>query len=356
MRARLEHAARPIVEYGDAVEPPGAGAGARRGNGYRQPSAPRPRRRGRARRALPARVPRRAAAPEPRSPRGDARAVARCAAGGRGRARRVARVLAGRPTRRPSASWTTAPTPGCWPSSTSPPQLDAPPVRVKAQITGPLTLGAALVDGRHVEPHAGVPARRRGRARAWAVALEELVAARLPDTGLVLFLDEPALVQWRRGDAAARPRSGDRRAVGRARGSRLHHRRARVRRRRPRARARSGSAGDRHRGAPRARASTRVALARFLDGDGWIAWGAVPTDRPVGESADPHWRTLAEVWCELTRRGCDPVPLRTRGMITPRVALRATVPRRPSGCSGSHGSWRLGSTIRPSPPDSCLGA
>ena len=33
-----------------------------------------------------------------------------------------------------------------------------------------------------------------------------------------------------------------------------------------------------------------VALARFLDGDGWIAWGAVPTDRPVGESADPHWR------------------------------------------------------------------
>jgi hypothetical protein len=53
-----------------------------------------------------------------------------------------------------------------------------------------------------------------------------------------------------------------------------------------------------------------VALARFLDGDGWIAWGAVPTDRPVGESADPHWRHLAAVWCELTRRGCDPVTLR----------------------------------------------
>jgi hypothetical protein len=56
-----------------------------------------------------------------------------------------------------------------------------------------------------------------------------------------------------------------------------------------------------------------VALARFLDGDGWIAWGAVPTDRPVGESADPHWRVLARVWCELTRRGCDPVPLRRVG-------------------------------------------
>ena len=54
-----------------------------------------------------------------------------------------------------------------------------------------------------------------------------------------------------------------------------------------------------------------VALARFLDGDGWIAWGAVPTDRPVGESADKHWRRLATVWCELTRRGVDPVPLRS---------------------------------------------
>jgi hypothetical protein len=47
----------------------------------------------------------------------------------------------------------------------------------------------------------------------------------------------------------------------------------------------------------------------------------VPTDRPVGESADPHWRHLAEVWCELTRRGCDPVRLRTRGMITPACGL-----------------------------------
>jgi hypothetical protein len=64
-----------------------------------------------------------------------------------------------------------------------------------------------------------------------------------------------------------------------------------------------------------------AAIARFLDGDGWIAWGAVPTDRPVGEAADPHWRRLARVWCDLTRAGCDPVPLRTRGMITPACGL-----------------------------------
>ncbi len=26
-----------------------------------------------------------------------------------------------------------------------------------------------------------------------------------------------------------------------------------------------------------------TALSRFLDGGGWIAWGAIPTHRPVGE-------------------------------------------------------------------------
>ena len=164
---------------------------------------------------------------------------------------------------------------------------------------------------RAAERHARLVGRaRRARRRA-----------ALPDTGLVLFLDEPVagVVAARR--RTARPRGGDRRAVGRARRRRQRHRRARVRRRRPRARARSRARGARRRGRRRPRASTPVGLARFLDGDGWIAWGAVPTDRPVGESADPHWRMLARVWCELTRRGCDPVPLRTRGVITPACGL-----------------------------------
>ena len=42
---------------------------------------------------------------------------------------------------------------------------------------------------------------------------------------------------------------------------------------------------------------------------------------PVGESADPHWRRLAAVWCELTKLGIDPVPLRARGLITPACGL-----------------------------------
>src|SRR4051812_15975001 len=55
------------------------------------------------------------------------------------------------------------------------------PVRVKVQLTGPLTLGVAL-------EAAGMPAPRAFRraaaaSRAWSVAIEHLVAERLPDTG-----------------------------------------------------------------------------------------------------------------------------------------------------------------------------
>ena len=72
------------------------------------------------------------------------------------------------------------------------------PVRVKVQVTGPLTLGMAL----HA---AGVPAPRAFRraaevTRTWSVAVEELVGAQLPDAGLVLFFDEPTLVSWHRGN------------------------------------------------------------------------------------------------------------------------------------------------------------
>jgi hypothetical protein len=64
-----------------------------------------------------------------------------------------------------------------------------------------------------------------------------------------------------------------------------------------------------------------VAYARFLDGDGWIAWGAIPTDGPVGEEAQPLWSALVDTWCELTRRGCDPARLRTQALVAPACGL-----------------------------------
>lgn len=192
------------------------------------------------------------------------------------------------------------------------------PQRVKVQIAGPLTLGAALV-------RAGLPAshafRRAGEAaRAWAIAVEELVQAQLPGSALVLFFDEPALVEWRgrnaplEHEAAVDVLSGALAAPACPTGVHVC------------------GAGD-----PRLalEAGPEVlgvevgtdlvddadALSRHLDADGWIAWGAVPTDRPVGESVEPLWRELTGVWCELTRRGCDPVRLRMQSIVTPACGL-----------------------------------
>jgi methionine synthase II (cobalamin-independent) len=195
---------------------------------------------------------------------------------------------------------------------------ERPPTRVKVQVTGPLTLGTALES-------IGMPtvrAFRRAAAlcRAWAAAVEALVATRLPGVGLVMFLDEPALVTWRRGDAtldrdaAIDVLSGALAAVECTTGVHVCG---------------DGDVGLAIEAGPQVLGvevhddltDSAVSLSRFLDGEGWIAWGAVPTHRPVGESADPHWRHLAAVWCELSRRGCDPVVLRSRGLITPACGL-----------------------------------
>lgn len=63
------------------------------------------------------------------------------------------------------------------------------------------------------------------------------------------------------------------------------------------------------------------ALAAFLERDGWIAWGAVPTDRPLGDSASHWWRQLSAQWCELVRAGCDPVRIRCQALVTPACGL-----------------------------------
>jgi hypothetical protein len=62
-------------------------------------------------------------------------------------------------------------------------------------------------------------------------------------------------------------------------------------------------------------------LAEFLEGDGWIAWGAIPTDGPVAPTADRYWRDLAELWCSLVQSGCDPARLRRQALVTPACGL-----------------------------------
>lgn len=63
------------------------------------------------------------------------------------------------------------------------------------------------------------------------------------------------------------------------------------------------------------------ALGVHLDRGGWVAWGAVPTSQPVGDSSDRLWRTLSDTWCELVQRGCDALRLREQALVTPECGL-----------------------------------
>lgn len=63
------------------------------------------------------------------------------------------------------------------------------------------------------------------------------------------------------------------------------------------------------------------ALGMHLDAGGWIAWGAVPTNRPFGTEPGRLWKALSETWCELVQRGCDALRLREQALVTPECGL-----------------------------------
>jgi hypothetical protein len=189
---------------------------------------------------------------------------------------------------------------------------------VKAQVTGPLTLGTALV-------RAGVPAERAFPfasrvARAAARAVHQLVADRVAGTALVLFFDEPALVHWAGPHppydrelatdllSTALATAGCVTGVHVCGGGDLRL---------------ALAAGPHvvHFDVERFSFDDTVALCRFVDGGGWVAWGAVPTHGPIGEQPAPLWRGLLDLWCELTRRGCDPVRLRSQALVAPACGL-----------------------------------
>ena len=191
---------------------------------------------------------------------------------------------------------------------------------IKFQLTGPVTLGRALHDaGAPAEvafPLAGVAVRERVHAL--------LAAARhaAPAAELLVFLDEPGLT----GNDHPRFPLGNEEVV-----QLLSESLAAVEQD-----ATSGvhccgatdwslvtQAGPRVLSMPVhaslvAQAGT---LGRFLERDGWIAWGAVPTDEPVGEVGDGLWRRLSDLWCALVRDGCDAGRLRRQALVTPACGL-----------------------------------
>ncbi len=194
-----------------------------------------------------------------------------------------------------------------------------PPLRrVKVQVTGPLTLGVALV-GAGVSAAIAFPLAARV-ARAWALAIEDLVARTLPGVRLVLFFDEPSLVLWRGAEGPVEREiaidllSGSLAATRAITGVHV-----------------CGSGDVRlaldagpnvlHCDIGALDLDDAVAMSRFLEGGGWFAWGVVPTHRPVGEHAQPLWKALLDAWCELTRRGCDPARLQHQALVAPACGL-----------------------------------
>lgn len=191
---------------------------------------------------------------------------------------------------------------------------------IKLQVTGPLTLGMALrAAGAHDELAFRVA---RSAARARALSLLALARAEASEAPLVVVVDEPSLVALSHAEfplaaeqaidltssalATLEPHAVtglhccgavDWRAVL--------------------------ETGPQVLSLPvgAVSAAATSALVSFLDRGGWIAWGAVPTDGPVGSTCGLLWRRLCDQWSMLEEAGADPQLVRSRTLVTPACGL-----------------------------------
>ena len=191
---------------------------------------------------------------------------------------------------------------------------------IKLQLTGPLTLGLTLVQAGLTAAHAFDVAGRAVSLRA--SDLLDLADRKAPGVPRLLVFDEPGLVGGLRPElnlgaddvidllsgalASAEGRAltgvhccgaADWRVVLQAGPDLLSL---------PVGADVTGSAG---------------AIGSFLERGGWVAWGAVATDGPLGEQTSRSWRQLSMQWCELVQNGCDPVLLRRQALVTPVCGL-----------------------------------
>jgi len=191
---------------------------------------------------------------------------------------------------------------------------------IKLQLTGPVTLGLALrragVADELAFRVAGAAVRSRARA------LLALAAVEAPAAQPVVFLDEPGLVGGLASGFPLAPDvmidliSGALSVLEPHAVTGLHC---------------CGSADWRLalQAGPQVLSlpvgagieTSAGALSSFIERGGWVAWGAVPTGQPRGESSARLWRGLSGHWCELVQSGCDPVRLRTQALITPACGL-----------------------------------
>jgi len=191
---------------------------------------------------------------------------------------------------------------------------------IKLSVTGPVTLGLTLyvtgVDADLAFRIAGRAVRQRARA------LARYVQERVPQAELVVFVDEPALSHLTDRGFPVAPSDGidlvssTLAAVEPLAITGVHC---------------CGpadwrlvlGAGPRMLSLPVGAGAVAHAgsIGDFLDRGGWLVWGAVPTDGPVGTTADRLWRRLSDELFELSDGGCDPGRLRSNAMVTPVCGL-----------------------------------
>ena len=169
--------------------------------------------------------------------------------------------------------------------------------------------------------------RARGQPRS-----KTCVARALPDSSVVLFFDEPALVCWRDGAGPIEREIAIDLLSGALASTHAAQRRARVRRGRSSSRPRRRAE---HRALRRRRVRSRR-RGRGCRASSRAAAGSRGARSPrTGLSASrrlPLWKTLLDTWCELTAprlrsgRGCA-----RRRWSRPRAASPATARARPSG-------------------------
>jgi len=192
---------------------------------------------------------------------------------------------------------------------------------VKLQLTGPITLGLALIEA-GADPSVAYPVAAAA-VRAEGAALLAHCRRRLPEAPLVVFLDEPGLVRVADGGLGIEPET----AI-----DLLSHALAALEEDAvtgvhccgPTDWRLASAAGATILSLPVDLTSCLAAagpLNGHLDRGGWIAWGVVPTHEPLGTDPDRLWRRLSAVWCELVQAGCDPVQLRTQALVTPACGL-----------------------------------
>lgn len=191
---------------------------------------------------------------------------------------------------------------------------------VKWQFIGPVSLGRALV-------RAGVPVHVAFSVavrvvRDYLVVMSQAVSQALPNNPQLVVIDEPDLVDLEDDafpiapDIAIDLMSGAMAAVERNAVVGLHS-------------CSDVSLGHLVAAGPHVLSvpvSSCVVddapkIARFLQDGGWIAWGAVTTDGPMGQSVERWCKKLASAWCGLVQGGCDASLLRRQSLVTPECGL-----------------------------------